>query len=147
MKIHFEQVSDNELEIIVKGDINDSNTTRILSLLNSVSDFGKIILLNENESYIFDVNEVIYFETCLGKSYAYTVDTKYEVREKLYELIEDFSNKGFVQINKSTIVNINFVKSISAEFSGNYTARLKNSNKTLVISRKYFNNFKKFIRR
>lgn len=147
MKIRFEQVSDKELEIIVKGDINDSNTTKILSLLNNVSDFGKIILLNENESYIFDVNEVVYFETCLGKSYAYTLDKKYEVREKLYELIEDFSNKGFVQINKSTIVNINFVKSISAEFSGNYTARLKNSNKTLVISRKYFNNFKRFIRR
>lgn len=147
MKIHFEQVSDKELEIIVKGDINDSNTTKILSLLNSVSDFGKIILLNENESYIFDVNEVIYFEACLGKSYAYTVDKKYEVREKLYELIKDFSNKGFVQINKSTIVNINFVKSISAEFSGNYTAKLKNSNKTLTISRKYFNNFKRFIRR
>ena len=143
MKIHFEQVSDKELEIIVKGDINDSSTIKILSILNSVSDFGKIILLRENESYIFDVNEVIYFETCLGKSYAYTADKKYEVKEKLYE----FSNKGFVQINKSTIVNINFVKSISAEFSGNYTARLKNSNKTLTISRKYFNDFKKFIRR
>lgn len=147
MKIHFEQVSDKELEIIVKGDINDSNTTKILSLLNSVSDFGKIILLNENESYIFDVNEIVYFESYSGKSYAYTIDKKYEVREKLYELIEDFSNNGFVQINKSTIVNINFVKSISAEFSGNYTARLKNSNRTLTISRKYFNNFKNFIRR
>ena len=48
----------------------------------------------------------------------------------------------FVQINKSVIVNINCVKSIQAEFSGNYRIKLKNRKESLTISRKYFKEFK-----
>ncbi len=146
MKIRLEQSSEQELEIIVKGDINDNNTIEILSLLNNFSDFGKIILRNENENLIYDANKIIYFESSSGKTYAYTEANKYEVKEKLYEIIERFKSKGFIQINKSTVVNIHYIKSISAEFSGNYCARLKGNGNTLTISRKYFNSFKKFIR-
>ncbi len=146
MKIRLEQTSNEELEIIVKGDINDNETIQVLSLLNNFSDFGKIMMHNENESFIYDANEIIYFESGLGKTYAYTETGKYEVKEKLYELIKRLGSKGFVQINKSTVVNINYIKSISAEFSGNYCARLKRTGNTLTISRKYFNSFKKFIR-
>lgn len=147
MKIRFEQTTNKDLEIIVKGDINDNSTVQILSVLNNISDFGKIIVLNENESFVYDVSEIVFFETESGKIYAQTLDDRYEVKEKLYELVERFSNKGFIQINKGTIVNIDYVKSISAEFSGNYSLKLKKTNKTLTISRKYFSSFKNFIRR
>lgn len=147
MKIRFEQTTNKDLEIIVKGDINDNSTIQVLSVLNNISDFGKIIVLNENESFVYDVSEIVFFEAEAGKVYAQTLDDRYEVKEKLYELVERFSNKGFVQINKGTIVNIDYVKSISAEFSGNYSVKLKKTNKTLTISRKYFSSFKNFIRR
>ena len=67
---------------------------------------------------------------------------RYDSKKKLYELNEMLSNTSFVQINKGTLVNIDYVKSVSAEFSGNYTVRLKNSKEILTISRKYFKEFK-----
>ena len=60
-------------------------------------------------------------------------------KERLKEILSAFS---FAQINKSTLVNINFVKSIQAEFSGNYLIKLKDSKDVLTVSRKYFKEFK-----
>ena len=81
-----------------------------------------------------------------GKTMAETAQGQYEVKEKLYQLAASLKRDGFIQINKSTLVNIHFVKSISAEFSGNYTAKIKGRNETLTISRSYFKAFKQFVR-
>ena len=91
--------------------------------------------------------EVILRGDTESRTLAVTETGRYEIKEKLYELSAALNNKGFIQINKSTVVNINFVRSIAAEFSGNYTARLKDSEETLTISRKYFQAFKEFVRR
>ena len=146
MKISLEHADNSELEIIIKGDISSEETINVIAALNS-SVFGKIMLQGEDESFLFNAAEIIYFVSEQGKTYAVTENGRYEVKEKLYALSSSLKNKGFIQINKSTVVNINFVKSISAEFSGNYTARLKDKKETLIISRKYFSSFKEFVRR
>ncbi len=146
MKISLEYADNSELEVVIKGDIGGEEAIKVISALNT-SAFGKIIIQGEDESFLFNAADIIYFVSEQGKTYAVTENGKYEVKEKLYVLSDSLKNKGFIQINKSTVVNINFVKSISAEFSGNYTARLKNKKETLIISRKYFNSFKEFVRR
>lgn len=146
LKISLEHADNSELEVIIKGDIGSEEAINVIAALNT-SAFGKLILQGEDESFLFNATDIIYFVSEQGKTYAVTENGKYEVKEKLYALSDSLKNKGFIQINKSTVVNINFVKSISAEFSGNYTARLKNKKETLIISRKYFNSFKEFVRR
>ena len=109
--------------------------------------FGKLVLQNEDERFLVDPADIRYFEASQGKTCAVTDTDRYESKEKLYELAAALTSKGFIQINKSTVVNINYVRSIAAEFSGNYSARLKDSDETLTISRKYFQTFKEFVRR
>ncbi|MCH5316539.1 MAG: LytTR family transcriptional regulator [Eubacterium sp.] len=146
MKISLEHADNSELEVIIKGDISSEEAINVIAALNA-SAFGKLMLQGEGESFLFNATDIIYFVSEQGKTYAVTENGKYEVKEKLYVLSDSLKNKGFIQINKSTVVNINFVKSISAEFSGNYTARLKDKKEMLIISRKYFNSFKEFVRR
>ena len=146
LKISLEHADNSELEVVIKGDISSEEAIKVIAALNT-SAFGKLMLQGEDESFLFNATDIIYFVSEQGKSYAVTENGKYEVKEKLYALSNSLKNKGFIQINKSTVVNINFVKSISAEFSGNYTARLKDKNETLIISRKFFNSFKEFVRR
>lgn len=146
MKISLEHADNSELEIIIKGDIAGEEAMNVVAAL-STSTFGKLMLQGEDESFLFNATDIIYFVSEQGKTYAVCDSGRYEVKEKLYVLSDSLKNKGFIQINKSTVVNINFVKSISAEFSGNYTARLNNRKETLIISRKYFNSFKEFVRR
>ena len=75
----------------------------------------------------------------------HTAAETFESRQKLYELMEQLGRQSFVQVSKSTIVNLAFVKSIQAEFSGNYLIKLKNRKEKLTLSRKYFREFKERI--
>ena len=80
-----------------------------------------------------------------GKVLVHTQSGEYQTKQKLYEILDTLKAQPFVQISKSVIVNIDFVKSVSAEFSGNYSLKLKTGKEVLTISRKYFKEFKEKI--
>ncbi len=141
MKIKLESAELPETEVIIRGDVTGEEVVSLLQLLKKRSS-GKLILYKEEEQYIVDADEIVYVEVSDNKVYAYTKQDTYEAKQKLYEIKELLGGRAFAQINKSVIVNINFVKSIQAEFSGNYRCKLKNRKESLTISRKYFKEFR-----
>ncbi len=147
MKLNLIHAVQKETEITVKGDTASEEVQRILAFLNADAGQGVILLEREDERFLFSPDEIVYVEVTGGKTNAVTTQGIYEVKEKLYQLAASLKRDGFIQINKSTLVNIHYVKSISAEFSGNYTAKLKDRRETLTISRTYFQSFKQFVRR
>ncbi|MBQ8001352.1 MAG: LytTR family transcriptional regulator DNA-binding domain-containing protein [Ruminococcus sp.] len=142
MKITLEPMNTGETEIIIRGDIASEEVSTLLSFINTSNNSGKLILYREDEQFLVNARDIIYLEACDGKVTAVTTEGVYSTKQKLYELKESLSAQPFAQINKGMLVNIDFVKSVSAEFSGNYTLRLKQSKETLTISRKYFKEFK-----
>ena len=130
-----------ETDVIIRGDVTSEEVVSLLQLLKKRNS-GKLILYKEEEQYIMDADEIVYVEVSDNKVYAYTKQDTYEAKQKLYEIKELLVGKSFAQINKSVIVNINSVKSIQAEFSGNYRLKLKNRKESLTISRKYFKEFR-----
>ena len=144
MKIKLESAELPETEVIIRGDVTSEGVVSLLQLLKKRSG-GKVILYKEEEQYIMDADEIVYVEVSDNKVYAYTKQGTYEAKQKLYEIKELLGGRSFAQINKSVIVNINCVKSIQAEFSGNYRCKLKNRKESLTISRKYFKEFKDLI--
>lgn len=141
MKIKLESAELPETEVIIRGDVTGDEVVSLLQLLKKRNS-GKLLLYKEEEQHIVDANEIVFVEVSGSKVYAYTKLETYEVKQKLYELKDLLSAQAFAQINKSVIVNINCVKSIQAEFSGNYRIKLKNRKESLTISRKYFKEFK-----
>jgi DNA-binding LytR/AlgR family response regulator len=141
VKIKLESAALPETEVIIRGDVTSEEVVSLLQFLNKRSS-GKLILYKEEEQYIVDADEIAYIEANGNKVYAYTKQDTYETKQKLYEIKELLSAKSFAQINKSILVNMNCVKSIQAEFSGNYRCKLKNRKESLTISRKYFKEFK-----
>ncbi len=146
MKLNLIHAVQNEVEVTIKGDTGSEEVQRLLSLLHEDAGQGMVLLEREDERFLFHPNEILYLEVIDGKTMAATAQGPYEVKEKLYQLAASLKRDGFIQINKSTLVNIHFVKSISAEFSGNYTATIKGRSETLTISRSYFKAFKQFVR-
>ena len=144
MKIKLESAELSETEVIIRGDVTSEEVVSLLQLLKKRSS-GKLILYKEEELYIMDADEIVYVEVSDNKVYAYTKQDTDEAKQKLYVIKELLGGKSFAQINKSVIVNINCVKSIQAEFSGNYRCKLKNRKESLTISRKYFKEFKDLI--
>ena len=141
MKIKLESAELEETEVIIRGDVTSNEVVSILQFLRK-QNTGKLILYRDEEQYIVDPDEIIYMEARDNRVYAYTRQETYETKLKLYELKELLAAYPFAQINKSVIVNINGVKSIQAEFSGNYRIKLKSRKESLTISRKYFEEFK-----
>ena len=141
MKIKLESVELPETEVIIRGDVTSEEVVSLLQLLKKRSK-GKLILYREEEQYIVDADEIVFIEASGNNVYAYTKQDTYEAKQKLYEIKELLGGRSFAQINKSVIVNINYVNSIQAEFSGNYRIKLKNRKESLTISRKYFKEFK-----
>ena len=141
MKIRLESAQIPETEVIIRGDVTSEEVLSLLQMLKK-RNTGKIMLYKEDEQYIINAEEIVFVEVSRNKVYVHTKLDSYEAKQKLYEVRDILSSQAFVQINKSVIVNINCVKSIQAEFSGNYRLKLKNRKETLTISRKYFKEFK-----
>ena len=144
MKVTFESVSNNETEVIIKGDIMNAEVTELLEYLKSKNSTSakRLMLFKEDEQYLVSPDEIIYIEVATAKVEAVTTSGRFDSKKKLYELKDLLANESFAQINKGTLVNLDFVKSVQAEFSGNYTLKLKNSKEILTISRKFFKEFK-----
>lgn len=144
MKITLEAAQLPEVEVIIRGDVASPEVAELLRKLGTRPS-GKLIVHREEEQFLLDTGEIVYLETAGSRVNVHTKSETYESRQKLYELMEQLRPLAFVQISKSTIVNIDFVKSIQAEFSGNYLIKLKNRNEKLTLSRKYFREFKERI--
>ena len=144
MKIMVESANLPETEVIIRGDVTGDEISSLLKLLR-IKNSEKLVLCKEEEQFIIAVRDIVYIETGGSRVLVHTHDNTYESKEKLYELRDQLSAHAFVQINKSTLVNIDCVKSIQAEFSGNFCIRLKQRKETLVVSRKYFKAFKESI--
>lgn len=144
MKIILEPAQLPEPEVILRGDVTGEELASLLQFLRKKSS-GKLIVYKEEEQFILDAGEIVFLEVCDGKVEVYTRQEVYESKLKLYELKELLACQPFVQINKSVIVNIDCVRSIQAEFSGNYRIKLKPRKEVLTVSRKYFKEFKERI--
>lgn len=143
MKVTFESVNIDETEVLIRGDITSPEVSKILDYVKNLSSAGKkLMLYREDEQFLIDPEEVIYIEASGNRVEVTATSGKYDSKKKLYELKEGLSAEPFAQINKGTLVNIDFVKSVQAEFSGNYSLRLKTGKEILTISRKYFKEFK-----
>lgn len=147
MKIILEDKSLDETEIVIRGNIASDEVAGVLKLLKGRVVEDKMFLYKDEEDFIVNISDIIYFETSHNKVIAVTQNDIYETKMKIYELSEMLYSAGFSQISKGVIININYVKSVQAEFSGNYVAKLKNSKKQLTISRKYFKDFKNHIKK
>jgi len=144
MKITLEPAALSEVEVIIRGNPSDPEVAQLLKLLGNKTS-GRLMVSREDEQFVLDTAQIVFVETADNRVLIHTAAETYESRQKLYELMELLGRRSFVQVSKSTIVNLSFVKSIQAEFSGNYLIKLKNRKEKLTLSRKYFREFKERI--
>jgi DNA-binding LytR/AlgR family response regulator len=112
-------------------DIYGSEDTLITALQNETN----IVILQPKDIYMIrieDKDTVIYGEK-----------QKYRSRKRLYELADQLG-KQFMQISKSTLVNLSYMDSIEPGFGGAVLLKMKNGSKDYV-SRKYLPAFKKYL--
>lgn len=126
--IHTDKVTDEIQRMI---DVFSNSETPITALQNEED----IVVLQPKEIYMVRVED--------GDTVIYGARQKYRSRKRLYELAQQLG-KQFMQISKTTLINLSYMDSIEPGFSGTLLLKLKNGDKDYV-SRKYLPEFKKYL--
>lgn len=135
MKITILDVGpDEEEEIIVKCRVIDEETRRLLNRFKQGRE--KLKVYQNGEISFLDPEEVFYFESVDQKVFACCAKEVYEIKKRLYELEELLPKEDFIRAGKSSVLNLNQIKSLTPAFNGRFEALLKNGEKT-IISRQY----------
>ena len=126
--IHTDKVTDEIQRII---DVLGTSEAPVTALKNEED----IIVLQPKDIYMVRVED--------GDTVIYGARERYRSRKRLYELASQLG-KQFMQISKTTLINLSYMDSIEQGFSGTLLLKLKNGNKDYV-SRKYLPEFKKYL--
>ena len=126
--IYTDKVTDEIQRMI---DIFSTNETPITALQNEED----IIILQPEEIYMVRVEN--------GETIIYGEKQKYRSRKRLYEVAQQLG-KQFMQISKTTLINLSYIDSIEPGFSGTMLMKMKNGNRDYV-SRKYLPEFKRYL--
>ena len=100
-------------------------------------------LLNEEDLIILQPKDIYVVRVENGDTIIYGEQKKYRSRKRLYELGQQLG-KQFMQISKSTLINLSYMDSIEPGFSGTLLLKLRNGCKEYV-SRTYLPAFKKYL--
>ena len=98
---------------------------------------------NEEDIVVLQPKDIFMIRVEDGDTIIYGARSQYRSRKRLYELAEQLG-KQFMQISKTTLINLSYMDSIEPGFSGTLLLKLKNGSKDYV-SRKYLPEFKKYL--
>lgn len=98
-------------------------------------DNDRIIVLQPSDVYLARIEQTEVILYCKNK--------KYSSKKRLYEIGEQLGSE-FMQISKSTFINLKQIDCVEPFFNGTMNLKLKNGCSE-YISRKYLKEFKKYL--
>jgi len=101
----------------------------------AADDNNNIIIVNPNDIYLVRVENTDVVIYCKNNQYL--------SKKRLYEISEQLGD-GFMQISKSSLVNLKHLDCVKPYFNGMMNLKLKNGCSD-YISRKYLPEFKKYL--
>ena len=138
----LEKKADEEDELIVRCDYLDESLTKLINQFKIGK--GKMNFYKDSKIVFLEPEEVLYFESVDDTVFAYTKDSVYETKLKLYQLEEELPASIFFRANKAVIVNLDKIDSLAPVFGGRFEAVLENGYK-VVISRNYLSTLKELL--
>lgn len=123
----------------------DRVTDEIQRMIDIFSTSGNpvIALQNEEDLVVLQPNDIYMVRVEDGDTIIYGEKRKYRSRKRLYEISRQLG-KQFMQISKSTLINLSYMDSIESGFSGTLLLKMKNGCKDYV-SRTYLPEFKRYL--
>ena len=131
-----------ETYAVIHTDRMTDEISRMIDLFSS-SETPITALQNEEDIVVLKPQDIFMVRVENGDTIIYGERTSFRSRKRLYELAEQLG-KGFMQISKSTLVNLSYMDSIEPGFGGTMLLKMKNGCKDYV-SRTYLKDFKKYL--
>lgn len=135
MNVKMEQSPEHrELEVLIKYARFNKDVRRLQALLSS---FDKTIACECGTGQrLINAADIYYAESVDKRTYVYCEKEVYRCGLRLYRLLDELSDFGFVQVSKSCILNLNVLTSIRPLMNSRMEASLSNGEK-INVTRKY----------
>ncbi len=135
MEIRVKTIQSEETEYIEIG--CHKKDERIHEIIRFVKmNQGSIEGYQEERQYRIPITDIYYIEAMEEHTFIYLKKECYESRRRLYEFEEMLSERHFMRISKSVIVNMMKIVTIKPAMNGRFLCHLNNDEK-VIISRKY----------
>lgn len=130
-------LEEDQIEVKV---ISAGQTTNVNNLLSYIKNFDKKVdsllpVKTEDRILTIKIEEIIKVEVEKTELSFYTTNSVIKTNGRLYQILEKLNN-DFVQVSKHGIINLNYLESLEAAFTGNMIAKLDFKQKT-DVSRRY----------
>ena len=123
-----------DTQVVIRAKKLDSDVERLIAVMRMVN--MQIGVRKNDETYLLDVEKILYIEAVERKTFVYTSDETYESDLKLYEMEQELLEHDFIRISKQSIVNIRMIKSLKSDINRKIRITLKNDEQ-IVVSRMY----------
>jgi len=134
MKIQYyekPELEESQVDIFYK-----EYNTEIESLAAFLEKEQVLLGTKERQTCKFAVSEIFYLEIVDRHCFAYLDKEVYQLELNLKNFLEKYEDGGFVQIGKSTIVNIRYVDHIIPDINMRLNLVMENGEK-LIVNRSY----------
>lgn len=134
MKLTMKQIAEGEDEVIIRYRQMNDEVETIASIVQSS---GKRIEGYEDGRQLFLLPEQIYyFESVDGATYAYLKDMVCKVNDSLERLAVRFEDRGMFRCSKSMVINIYKISYLKSQPGNRICATMENGEQ-VIISRRY----------
>jgi len=123
-----------DIEIVIKYPQKNKVVEQIILLLNTVD--SKIDCYSEDSQKLVSISDIYHIESLEKKTIVYSEKENFETKYRLYQLNEKLTDKGFIQISKYCILNINKLDKVKPMFNSRMEIVLSNGIR-LQATRKY----------
>lgn len=143
MDIKLIEDKNSTLEVQIKYPVMNEQVKNLIHRIKSIQ--LKISATDDdgNETML-NIYDIFYIESVERKTFIYTKDKIFRTGRKLYMLLDEFKDFGFLQINKSCILNIDVLESVKTIFNSRLKATLSNGEQ-VIITRTYIPAIKKWL--
>ena len=133
----------SEVEVVIRYHKITEEVEKIEALLGTLE--HTISCTEEERIQRRIVSSAIYYIESIDKrTFIYDKEKIYFSKQRLYQLLEELSGEGFVQVSKSCIVNMQYVRSIRSLTNSRIEAELTNGEKVMV-NRRYVAEIKTYL--
>ena len=143
MKLHLEEISEGQEEVLVRYRQMNATIQAICDLVQKPD--KKLLVSSDGDQQYMLIDDLLYFESIDGKTFAYTEDSVYQVHHSLKDLVQAYQDRGFFRAAKALVLNLYRIERFKSQSFGRIEAILDNGEK-VIISRKYATKLRQLLR-
>ena len=144
MKVEIDKIPLHKQErVLIECHIISKEVSEIVHFVKSRQE--NIEGYDESGIHIIPLSDIYYVESVDNRVYIYLKKSVCEIKMRLYEFEEVYSDKEFFRCSKDTIVNLMKIQFLKPALNSRFSAVLTNG-ETIIISRKYVSDLKNKLR-